>query len=129
MEIQPNIEIEDLKGLSIPITEQKGICPHCGGELQVKSLQGVVHETGENVTLKSVCVNALLGTYPEEKNITGVKKCERATLAQKIYLTKDKVNLVADDITLLKKLIAMQNGPLTVLRAFELLEPTVIEKE
>ena len=123
MEIHPNIEIEDLEGQPIPITEQKGICPHCGGELVVKSLQGVVHETGKNITLKSVCVNALLGTYPDEKNISGVKKCERATLAEKIFLTKDKVRIVSDDITLLKRLIALSNSPLIVKRAFEFFDP------
>ena len=63
--------------------------------------------------------NALLASYQDEQGLSGDDKFQRFNLACR---TKGEVDWTAEDIALLKKLIAKAYGPLIVGRAFEALE-------
>ncbi len=74
------------------------------------------------VTLAVIARNSLYAQYEDEKNISGDEKYKRAELAA--ALTKDpKLVLKAEDIALLKKLIARSYGPLVVHQSWQMLDP------
>ena len=122
MKINPGIEIENMEGLAIPITEVKGVCPKCGELLNVQSMRGVQIETGKNLTLRDICVNSLMETYPDEKNLSGMEKLRRGKLAEKIFAGTESTDLTPEEMVLTKKLIGLKYGPLFVMRSYELLE-------
>lgn len=84
-------------------------------------------EGGKEATLSSVCVEALLLTKEEDKNLPISDKLKRGKLAEKIYL-EDGANTIIDiDITveeagLLQNMVGRSYSPLVVLRAYTLLE-------
>ena len=73
------------------------------------------------VTLKYLSVNALLGIDNEEK-IDGNEKLDRYRLAMKINEATGPIELKAEEIAKIKKLIAKGSGPLVVGQAYEMLE-------
>ena len=90
MKIKPSVEIENMEGQSMPINELKAICPHCKKHMEVdQKINMILHNTGKNVTLKSICVDALLETYEDEPKLDGMEKQKRGKLADKIYSAKD----------------------------------------
>ena len=130
MEIKPYIEIEDLEGQPIPITETKAICPHCNKQIPFNAeLGGIVIKTNKNVTLKTICINSLMSGYEDEKNLSGEEKLKRGLLAERIYTAKKIVDLTVEELKLLKDLIGKnpQYNPLYIMRAYELLDP--VKKE
>lgn len=94
-----------------------------------KTLDGKPIEENPNVkdskkfTLKMACTNALLGNYPDEKNINGTEKARRYALAIDIHKSNGKVDLESEDITLIKELIAKVGSPLIVGQAYAILDP------
>lgn len=104
MKIKPYIEIEDMDGQPMP---------------------GGTEKDSKMFTLKTACINGLYAQFEDEKNLSGEEKIKRYNLAEKIYSAKDKdeVDLKAEEITLLKKLIAKAYGALIVGRCWELLDP------
>jgi len=129
MKINPSIEIEDMDGLPIPIVKVSAVCPHCKKQMEVdQKISMIVTNTNKNITLKSVCVNALLDEYEDEPKLSGMDKQKRGKLADKIYAAKDDIDLTPKEISLLQDLIGKKNKTLTVTRAYELLDPTE-EKE
>jgi len=76
----------------------------------------------ENWTLGRVCTEALMAMFPDEKDLSGSEKLNRHYLASKIHRAKRKVKLTAEDISLLKKLVAKMFGPRLVGPAWCLLE-------
>lgn len=95
----------------------------------IKGLDGkpVLDETQKPVTLGVACEMALMRNAPAgpgEPELTGDKKVHYMTLAQDIHV-KGKVDVISDDIVLLKKLVGMFPFPtnLIAFRAHELLEP------
>lgn len=75
------------------------------------------------LTLDDVASTALLSSYQDEPNLDGVEKNKRFWLAKKIHdKSKDPV-LTADEIALIKRLIAKAYNPLVVGRAWGLLDP------
>jgi len=131
MEIKPSVEIEDFEGQPMPITKIATACPHCNGKLDVDSqMRGIIENTGKNLTLKTVCVNALSAQYRGEENIEGMEKLKRGKLAEKIFSAKnnENIHLSNEEINDLKILIGKKDDPLIVLRAYELLDPTPEEK-
>lgn len=63
---------------------------------------------GEASTLGSVCINALLATFPNEQNLSGSIKLERYLLASKIHaaITKSEpITISVEEAVELKKLI------------------------
>jgi len=73
------------------------------------------------LTLKDICVSALLGNYDEK--IDGTEKVKRYMLATEIYKAKGNIDLSAEDISLLKKLIAIAFSTLVTGQAWEILDP------
>jgi len=89
---------------------------------ELKRLDGVPLKDGENVVaLKKPCVEALLGIYPDETGLSGEDKLLRWRLAQRID-KGGEVELAAENIALIKKLVAKAYGPLIVGQVWELLE-------
>lgn len=132
MEIKPSVEIVDFKDQPIPITKIATACPHCKKRLEVDDqFRGIIVNTGENVTLKSVCVNALSLLYKGEENLEGMEKQKRGKLAEKIFLTKDNdtIHITSGEVEDLKKFIGKKDDPITVMRAYELLDPTPTEEK
>ncbi len=88
-----------------------------------KTLDGqpLENEDKKEITLGLISINALLGSYPDEKNLAGTEKVSRYKLAVKLS-NKEVVDLESEDIVLLKKLIAKGFNPLIVGQAFDLLE-------
>ena len=132
MEINPSVEIEDLEGQPIPITKIAAACPHCNKTLKVDDqFRGIIENTGKNVTLKSICVNALSVQYKGEENLEGMEKQKRGKLAEKIFSTKNNetLHLTSGEVEDLKKFIGKNYDPITVLRAYELLDPTPKEND
>ena len=81
-----------------------------------------------NLTLSRVAVNAVLGSLPEDREISGEQKLKRFLLAQKIL--NAEVELELEDVKLIKDRVGKVFGPLIVGRAFLLLDPSCAgEKE
>jgi len=129
MKIRPSIEIEDMEGLPIPIVKLSAICPHCKKQMEVdQKINMIVTNTDKNITLKSVCVNALLDEYDDEPKLSGMDKQKRGKLADRIYTAKGDMDLTPKEITLLQELIGKKNKTLIVTRAYEILDPPEKEK-
>jgi hypothetical protein len=98
---------------------------------QLKQLDGsaFVDPSGKEapVTLGTIAEISLLTTYPDEQNLSGEEKTKRFSLALKIH-EKKEVPLTADEITLIKKLIAKNYNALITGRAWELLDPASVPK-
>lgn len=73
------------------------------------------------LTLREVCVEALLGNYADEPNLAGEEKYKRFTLADRLS-KEDETELSAEETAQLKKLIGKAYVPLAVGRAYQLLE-------
>ena len=82
-------------------------------ETSIKSLYGkpVEGQDGEPIRLGSLCVNALMGVYEDEKDLSGEEKVRRSLLAESLIkgvrgdtVTYKKVNIDSEDVVLLKKL-------------------------
>lgn len=108
MKVDFTIEIENLEGMPIPITEMNE--------------SGKEKKTGKNVTLKSVSVNALYSMLEDEKKLSGEDKVKRHIIAEKIYKSTGAIDIKAKEIVLLKELIGKIYSPLIVARSYELLE-------
>ncbi len=92
-------------------------------------LDGAAMMDGENaVTLRPICVNALMAVLEADKGMTGEDKVKIWVLAGKIQ-KEDKLVLVAEDVALLKKRIGAAYGPAIVGPAFLLLNGTPGKKE
>lgn len=104
-----------------------------GVELKMKLPvnQSGVEEKEKYITLKRICVNALLSEAKEEKNIiiTGEEKVKRYELAKKIQEAETKVDLKTEEIVLIKKMIGLVYPPLIVGQCFQLLENNEKENE
>ncbi len=81
---------------------------------------------GQPLTLSKVAVNALVGSYQDEQGISGDEKVKRWQLAMKIR-GQEEIDLAAEDIALIKKLIGKAYGPVIVGQAFLLLEAKTIQ--
>lgn len=73
------------------------------------------------ITLGRAAANALIQGYPEEANLPGADKVKRFELAMKVTGAA-KLQLVAEDVVLIKERIAKGYGPLVVGRAWQLLD-------
>lgn len=81
-----------------------------------------VVENGKPVTLGSLCSIALLGSYEDERQLSGDKKVLRFKLAQQVY-DGGFVDLKAEDIAELKLVVAKAFTALPCARCYELLDP------
>lgn len=76
---------------------------------------------GKELSLRALCENSLLGMSPESK-LSGEEKAKRYALAMKVH-GNDVVDLSAEEITKIKKVVGDSYSPLAVGRAYELLDP------
>ncbi len=81
-----------------------------------------------HTTLAIVAENALLASYQDEQNLSGEDKVKRFVLAHKIHDDEKNVELTADEITLIKKLIAKSYNPLITGESWRILDPASIPK-
>lgn len=85
----------------------------------IKNIKG---EDIENLTLKTISVEALLAAFDDERSsLTGEEKVKRYHLATQIH-TNDEIDITVEDISLIKKLIGKGYGALIVGQAWEVLE-------
>lgn len=69
------------------------------------------NENGSEVTVKGLVVNAVLGIFRGEENLSGEEKITRWKLATAIHKAEEEVALTPEDIVLIKKLVALMYGP------------------
>lgn len=74
------------------------------------------------VILREIIISSLTKIDPREK-ISGEDKVRRAKLAERVY-KNDVVNLNAEELSLIKLLIGETYDPVTVYRAWEILDPS-----
>lgn len=77
----------------------------------------------EDCTLGYVAITALLGTYPDERELPGPEKAKRYVLAKRIH--EGTADLPNADIVLIKSLVGKCFVPLIVGAAFEILDSLV----
>lgn len=75
-----------------------------------------------DVQLSRLAVNALLVNYPDEQSLSGEDKVKRFKLAKQINDADGDVEVTAEQVALLKSLIAKGYTPLVVGQAYEILE-------
>jgi hypothetical protein len=90
---------------------------------QVLDDKGVPEFEKVPITLRPICINALMAVMEADKGMTGEDKVKNWCLAGKIQ-KEDAVELLAEDVTLLKKRIGASYGPAIVGPAFLLLNGT-----
>jgi len=83
--------------------------------------QPLVDDNGP-VNLGVICLQALLANHDEDRNLSGLEKVRRFNLATEIHANKI-VNVSAEDIALLKQLVARSFIVLVTGRAWALLDP------
>lgn len=85
-------------------------------------LKGEEMKDGETaVTLKTVAVNALFAPFPDEREIDGNEKAKRFNLGLRID-AGGEIEVSAEEISLVKKLIGKAFPVLVVGRAYQLIE-------
>lgn len=72
------------------------------------------------VTARSIAVNALLGEYRDDRS-DGEEKLRRFSLARRINAGGD-VEIKAEEVSLVKRLVGLAYPPLAVGQVYELLE-------
>lgn len=73
------------------------------------------------LTARTACTNALLGHHPDDERVSGEKKYARFKLACRIN-DSASVELKAEDVVMLKEMIARSYTPLVVGLMYDLLE-------
>lgn len=77
---------------------------------------------GKEATLKHFALEALQLNFQDETNLSADTKCKRWLLATRIYANPAKIDLTAEEIVEIKKLIGKAYGPMIVGQAFQMLE-------
>lgn len=79
-----------------------------------------IKEENVNITMKKLCANALGGVFQDENNLSGEEKFKRYELALKI-MRGGEVDILPEEITLLKKLTGKMYSTFVVGRIYEFL--------
>ena len=90
---------------------------------EIKTLdgEGIRDDKGTLVTLKSICVQALIAAFQDEQDLAGVEKLKRYELAREIN-HGGEIQMSAENVVLLKKLIAKGFNVLVVGQTYGMLE-------
>lgn len=122
--IAPALAVAVLLALAIPAFAVDFATP-------IKTIDGTEmrKEDKSILTINEVTQNALLASYPDEQNLSGEEKVRRWVLAMKIDRQRKNPDLTADEIALIKKLIAKAYNPLIVGQSWSLLDPASVPKE
>ncbi|MCC6172080.1 MAG: hypothetical protein IT481_08630 [Gammaproteobacteria bacterium] len=81
---------------------------------------------GKAMTLGDTVAHALLSPYAGEESIAGEEKIRRFELARKLRGAVDPA-LTAEDVALIKKLVAKAFAPLVVGRVWEIVDPASVK--
>jgi hypothetical protein len=73
-------------------------------------------------TLGKACVDALMVGYEDEKGLSGEEKLKRYDLALAIHSAKNSLEIAAEQVVLLKKLVGKGYGPLVSGQVWKMLE-------
>jgi hypothetical protein len=85
-----------------------------------------MEDEGGVITLGRVTSNALLATFPDEKEVSGEVKAKRFKIALKAQEADGDVTV--EDVAEIKKLVGKAYGPLVVGRVFDILEGAKVVK-
>jgi hypothetical protein len=85
----------------------------------------LVAEGVPSMTLGEVVANALVNQFKDE-NPSGQDKVKRWALALRIHAAKD-IELTADEVKLIKDLVAKAYGPLVVGQVWSILDPASVK--
>lgn len=80
---------------------------------------------GSDLTLGRAAANALFAAYPDERDLPAEEKWARAELAMRL-LRGDAVELTAEEVAKVKKLIGKCYSGLVIMRAYPLLDPAAM---
>ena len=86
-------------------------------------------DKGKILTLGDVAETALLSTFPDEQSLKGEDKIKRYSIARKIEDQRKDPTLTADDIALIKSLIAKAYNPLVTGNSWKLLDPASVPEK
>ena len=86
-------------------------------DLEGNPIKETIDENSKAITLRKVCVNALMAN---EDKIEGTEKLKRYQLATKIQ--KGTMEVSAEDITLIKSLVGKFYGTVIVGQVYEIFE-------
>jgi hypothetical protein len=89
--------------------------------ISAQDLANAIEAVSVPLTLREVCCGALMGVYKDETELAGQEKTRRWCLARKVY-EDDAPDLQAEDVTVLKELIAKRYSTAVVGRAWQMLE-------
>lgn len=96
---------------------------------KIKDLKGDEIKSGDVVlTLGVVCTTALLSAHEADQAVGGNEKVRRFKLAMAAD-QQQEVDMKAEDVALIKSLVARHYAPLVVGRAFDLLDPSDFKEE
>ena len=93
--------------------------------MKINFNQPIKNITGEDIkdlTLKSISVEALLATFPDEQSLSGEEKAKRYVLATRIYANPEGLEWTVEEVAKVKGLIGKGYGPLIVGQAWDMLE-------
>lgn len=79
-------------------------------------------EEGKVITVGLVIFRSLLGSYPDEQSLSGEEKFTRGELAMKVKNAEDSLTLKAEDIVLIKKLVAKMFTTFIVWQMWKILD-------
>lgn len=83
-------------------------------------------ENGKSILIKTLIVNSLIQTYPDE-SISGEEKLKRFVLAEKVH--KDANIYTVEELTEIKHTVSKGFAPLIVGRIFQLIEGGILGDE
>lgn len=89
--------------------------------ISAQDLAKAVEAVSTPLTLREAACGALMGVYKDEAELSGQEKTRRWCLARKVY-EDDKPDLQAEDLSLIKTLIAKRYSTAVVGRAWQMLE-------
>lgn len=97
---------QDLIGLDSgkPIQRIKDFRKDEAGNVLLDPANNPIPDTFENITLGSVCIEALLANKPNE-NVSGPEKVSRFMLAASIRKAKGPIDLTVEDVAKIKELL------------------------
>lgn len=74
------------------------------------------------LTYKNIICNALLGNYQDDANLPGKEKLDRWHLAQKVHSANGFLELTAEDVATVKRLVAKGYTTPVSAQVWEILE-------
>jgi hypothetical protein len=93
----------------------------------ITNLNGeTLEDEGGEITLGRVASNALLASFPDEKDVSGETKAKRFKIAMKAQ--EGQVDVSVEDVAEIKKLVGKAYGPLVVGRVYDILEGAKVVK-